>query len=48
VGTSKRMISLGKSLIVDSRGIVVQEAGETEETLLVYDIDFDKKNPSWS
>ena len=38
----------GKSLIVDSRGIVVQEAGETEEALLIYDIDFGKKNPSWS
>ncbi len=47
VGTLKRLVSYGNSLIVDPRGIVVQRAGETREELLVYDIDFGKDNPSW-
>jgi predicted amidohydrolase len=47
VGTTRGMISLGGSLIVDSCGIVACEAGEHEETMLVYDIDFSGPNPSW-
>jgi predicted amidohydrolase len=47
VGTTRGRVSLGGSLIVDPAGIVVQEAGEQEEALLAYDIDFSKPNPSW-
>jgi len=47
VGTQNGAVSLGGSLIVDPRGIVVQEAGKHEEAMLVYEIDFTRENPSW-
>ena len=34
-------------MIVDPRGIVVQRAGETQEELLVHDVDFTRENPRW-
>ncbi len=47
VGTSKRKISLGESMIVDPMGIVVLRAEQSNEDFLVYDINFDVPNPSW-
>jgi len=47
VGTSRRKISLGESMIVDPMGIVVLRAGQSNESFLVYDINFDAPNPSW-
>ena len=39
VGTIQGRISLGKSMIVGPNGIVLSEAGETQEELLAIDID---------
>jgi predicted amidohydrolase len=47
VGTNHGTVSYGNSMIVDPRGIVVQRAGETQEELLVYDVDFTRDNPRW-
>ena len=47
VGTLKHTVSYGGSMIVDPRGIVVQKAGETDEELLVYDLDVTRGNPHW-
>lgn len=47
VGTLKHRISYGNSMIIDPRGIVVQRAGETQEEMLAYDIDFSRGNPQW-
>jgi predicted amidohydrolase len=47
VGTNHGTVSYGNSMIVDPRGIVVQRAGETQEELLVHDVDFSRDNPRW-
>lgn len=47
VGTNHGTVSYGSSMIVDPRGIVVQRAGETQEELLVHDVDFTRENPRW-
>jgi predicted amidohydrolase len=47
VGTLGNMISYGNSMLVDSRGIVLLRAGETQEEQLLYDADFGKENPVW-
>ncbi len=47
VGTLARCVSYGGSLIVDSRGIVIQRGGESEEGLLIHDLDVSRDNPRW-
>jgi predicted amidohydrolase len=47
VGSLKGKISFGNSMIVDPRGIVVLSAGETQERMLVYDINFGIENKQW-
>ncbi|MCK4823037.1 carbon-nitrogen hydrolase family protein [bacterium] len=47
VGSLKGKISFGNSMIVDPRGIVVLQAGEIQEQMLVYDINFDIENRQW-
>ena len=47
VGTNHGTVSYGTSLIVDPRGVVVQRAGETQEELLVHDVDFTRSSPRW-
>jgi predicted amidohydrolase len=39
VGSSRGLIDLGHSMIVGPNGVVIAEAGETEEQLLTFDID---------
>ncbi len=48
VGTNHGTVSYGTSMIVDSRGIVLQRAGETQEELLIHDVDFTRDSPRWS
>jgi predicted amidohydrolase len=47
VGTIQGKVSFGGSMLIDPRGIAIQEAGERGEELLVCDIDFEKENPRW-
>ena len=47
VGSYKGKINLGHSIIVGPNGVVLSEAGETNEHLLTYDIDALDANWSW-
>jgi predicted amidohydrolase len=47
VGSIQGKVSYGGSLLIDPRGITIQEAGERNEELLVCDIDFGRENPRW-
>jgi predicted amidohydrolase len=47
VGSMQGKISYGGSMLVDPRGIVIREAGDRGEELLVCDVDLDKENPRW-
>jgi predicted amidohydrolase len=39
IGTFRGTINLGHSIIVAPNGVVVSEAGETQEEMLYFDID---------
>ena len=47
VGANRGTVSYGTSLIIDRRGVIVQRAGETQEELLVHDVDFAGPIPRW-
>jgi predicted amidohydrolase len=47
VGSIQGKISYGGSMLVDPRGIVIREAGDTGEELLSCDVDLEKENPRW-
>lgn len=46
VGSYRGQINLGRSMIVGPNGVVIAEAGETEEQLLTFDID-EKSSDQW-
>lgn len=47
VGTLKKRISYGNSMIIDPRGIVILKGDDKREELLVHDIDFQNYDYRW-